>query len=92
MKNYFYIVFAAGSIAAVVFGGRQILPLSIEGINQIETINYLQISFAFAIGQLINGAVTPLAGVMSDKYGSAKTLILGIFFSFIRNNNTTFYW
>ena len=83
MKNYFYIVFAAGSIAAVVFGGRQILPLSIDGITEIETINYLQISFAFAIGQLVNGAVTPLAGILSDKYGSAKTLVLGVFLAFL---------
>jgi len=82
MKNYFFIVFAAGAIAAVVFGGRQTLPLSIEGINQNDTINYLQISFAFAIGQLINGTVTPLAGILSDKYGSAKTLLLGISLAF----------
>ena len=82
MKNYFFIIFAAGTIAAVVFGGRQTLPLSIEGMSRIDTINYLQISFAFAIGQLINGAVTPLAGILSDKYGSAKTLILGILLAF----------
>ncbi len=83
MKNYFFIIFAAGSIAAVVFGGRQTLPLSIEGISSIGTINYLQISFAFAIGQLVNGAVTPLAGILSDKYGSAKTLVLGVFLAFL---------
>ncbi|MAT00703.1 MAG: MFS transporter [Rhodobacteraceae bacterium] len=78
MKNYFFILFAAGVIQSVVFGGRQTIPLSIEGINLASTVNYLEISFAFAVGQLISGAVTPLGGAISDKYGSGKTLLLGI--------------
>ena len=81
MKNYFFILFAAGAIQSVVFGGRQTIPLSIEGINLASTVNYLEISFAFAVGQLISGAVTPLGGVISDKYGSGKTLLLGIVIS-----------
>ena len=81
MKNYFFILFAAGVIQSVVFGGRQTIPLSIEGINLSSTVNYLEISFAFAVGQLISGAVTPLGGVISDKYGSGKTLLLGIVIS-----------
>ena len=64
-----------------MFGGRQTIPLSIEGINLASTVNYLEISFAFAVGQLISGAVTPLGGVISDKYGSGKTLLLGIVIS-----------
>ena len=78
MKNYFFILFAAGVIQSVVFGGRQTIPLSIEGINLASTVIYLEISFAFAVGQLISGAVTPLGGAISDKYGSGKTLLLGI--------------
>jgi len=81
MKNYFFILFAAGVIQSVVFGGRQTIPLSIEGINLASTVNYLEISFAFAVGQLISGAATPLGGVISDKYGSGKTLLLGIVIS-----------
>ena len=46
-------------------------------------LNYLEISFAFAVGQLISGAVTPLGGVISDKYGSGKTLLLGIVISIL---------
>ena len=83
MKNYFFILFAAGVIQSVVFGGRQTIPLSIEGINLAATVNYLEISFAFAVGQLISGAVTPLGGVISDKYGSGKTLLLGIVISIL---------
>ena len=83
MKNYFFILFAAGAIQSVVFGGRQTIPLSIEGINLAATVNYLEISFAFAVGQLISGVVTPLGGVISDKYGSGKTLLLGIVISIL---------
>ena len=78
MRNYFFILFAADVIQSVVFGGRQTIPLSIEGINLASTLNYLEISFAFAIGQLVSGAVMPLGGAISDKYGSGKTLFLGI--------------
>ena len=81
MKNYFFIIFAAGVVIAVVFGGRQTIPLTIEGINVAENLNYLTISFAFALGQLVNGAVTPCAGAFADKYGSGKTLFLGIILS-----------
>ena len=83
MRNYFFILFAAGAIQSVVFGGRQTIPLSIEGINLASTLNYLEISFAFAVGQLVSGAVTPLGGAISDKYGSGKTLFLGIIVSAI---------
>ena len=83
MKNYFFILFAAGAIQSVVFGGRQTIPLSIEGINLASTVNYLEISFAFAVGQLISGVVTPLGGAISDKFGSGKTLLLGIIITMI---------
>ena len=81
MKNYFFVIFAAGVVISVVFGGRQTIPLTIEGIDVAEKLNYLSISFAFALGQLINGAVTPFAGAFADKYGSGKTLFLGILLS-----------
>ena len=83
MKKYFYILFAAGVIQSVVFGGRQTIPLSIDGINLASTINYLEISFAFAVGQLITGIVTPLGGAISDRYGSGRTLLVGILISIL---------
>ena len=83
MRSYFFIIFAGGAIISVVFGGRQIIPLSIEGINQWDDVNYLTISFAFALGQLVNGAITPLAGVLADKYGTGKTLLLGTLLSLL---------
>ena len=76
--KYLLIIIAASCIVAAVFGSRNTLPLAIDGINQSETLNYLQISFAFALGQLFMGAISPFGGMVADKYGSGKTLIIGI--------------
>ena len=81
MKNLFYVIFAAAVINSVVFGGRQTIPLSIEGISFKDTLNYLQISFAFALGQLVSGVIGPVGGAISDKFGSGKTLLIGIILS-----------
>ena len=77
-KKYFLIVIAASCIVAAGFGSRNTLPLTIEGINQSETLDYLQISFAFALGQLLMGAISPFGGMIADKFGTGKTLIVGI--------------
>ena len=77
-QKYLLIIIAASCIVAAVFGSRNTLPLAIDGINQSETLNYLQISFAFALGQLFMGAISPFGGMIADKYGSGKTLIIGI--------------
>ena len=77
-QKYLLIIIAASCIVAALFGSRNTLPLAIDGINQSETLNYLQISFAFALGQLFMGAISPFGGMIADKYGSGKTLIIGI--------------
>ena len=77
-QKYLLIVMAASCIVAAVFGSRNTIPLTIEGINQSETLDYLQISFAFALGQLFVGAISPFGGMIADKYGSGKTLTAGI--------------
>ena len=81
MKKIIFVIFSAGVITSVVFGGRQTIPLSIEGINTKDTLNYLEISFAFALGQLISGAIGPVGGALSDKFGSGKTLLIGVLLS-----------
>ncbi len=80
-QKYLLIVIAASCIVAAVFGSRNSLSLTIEGINQSETLDYLQISSAFALGQLFVGAISPFGGMIADKYGSGKTLTVGILLS-----------
>ncbi|MFQ3355059.1 MAG: MFS family permease [Paracoccaceae bacterium] len=81
MKSIIFVILAAGAIISVVFGARQTIPLSISGINSSDALDYLDISFAFALGQLINGAITPLGGAIADRFGSGKTLLIGIILS-----------
>ena len=80
-NKYLLIVIAASCLVAAVFGSRNSLSLTIEGMNQSETLDYLQISFAFALGQLFVGAISPFGGMIADKYGSGKTLTAGIILS-----------
>ena len=82
-QKYLLIVIAASCIVAAVFGSRNSLSLTIEGINQSDALDYLQISFAFAIGQLFVGAISPFGGMIADKYGSGKTLTIGILLSLL---------
>tara|TARA_Y100001968_G_scaffold325750_1_gene367551 strand:+ start:1227 stop:2453 length:1227 start_codon:yes stop_codon:yes gene_type:complete len=82
-QKYLLIVIAASCIVAAVFGSRNSLSLTIEGINQSETLDYLQISFSFALGQLFVGTISPFGGMIADKYGSGKTLTVGILLSLL---------
>ena len=82
-QKYLLIVIAASCIVAAVFGSRNSLSLTIEGINQSETLDYLQISFAFALGQLFIGTISPFGGMIADKYGYGKTLTVGILLSLL---------
>ena len=77
-KSFILIVIAASCLVAVMFGSRNSLSLTIQGIDQSNTLDYLQISFAFALGQLIVGAISPFGGMIADKYGTGKTLTMGI--------------
>ena len=82
-KNFLLVVFTASLFIAVMFGGRSSLSLTIEGIGQSDYLNYLQISFSFALGQLVTGAVAPFSGMLADKYGTGRTLIIGVFMTII---------
>ena len=77
-QRFLLIIIAASCLVAVMFGGRNSLSLTIQGINQSDSLNYLQISFAFALGQLVVGAISPFGGMIADKFGTGKTLIIGI--------------
>ena len=69
-QSFLLIVIAASCLVAVMFGSRNSLSLTIQGIDQSNTLDYLQISFAFALGQLVVGAISPFGGMIADKYGT----------------------
>ncbi len=81
MKGYIFLVFAASLIISITFGARQILPLTISGIEADTAINYLSISLAFAVGQVVSGVANPLGGMVADKFGYHRAMIIGIILS-----------
>ena len=66
---------------ATSFGSRQILPLTIDGITNDRALDYITLSFAFAVGQVIWGFANYIGGMVADKFGDEKALFLGIILS-----------
>ena len=81
MRGYIFLIFAASLIISVAFGARQILPLTISGIEADMAINYLSISLAFAVGQVVSGIANPVGGIIADKLGHHRAMIMGIILS-----------
>ena len=81
MYIYLFPIISASVIVAVSFGGRQILPLTIDDIITSTSLDYLTLSFAFAIGQVMWGFANYIGGIIADKFGNEKALILGILLS-----------
>ena len=77
---FFYIIpiICASVIVAISFGSRQILPLTIDGITTDRALDYITLSFAFAVGQVMWGFANYIGGMIADKYGDEKALFLGV--------------
>jgi len=72
------ITLAAAAIFLVTMGIRQSLGLVISPLKNSTGLGIATISLAFAIAQLIWGAIQPIAGAVADRYGPAKVLIAGL--------------
>jgi MFS family permease len=59
-------------------GARQSMGLFLSSINTQTGLGLASISLAFAFGQLWWGLTQPLAGIVADKYGSARVLVVGV--------------
>jgi MFS family permease len=77
-KPYLINVAAAVAIFALIFGVRQSVPMFFSSINNHTGLGIVAVSLAFACGQLAWGAFQPFAGAISDKYGTEKSLLIGI--------------
>ena len=81
--SYIFLIFSASLLIAVTFGVVGVLPLAISGMEADLEINYLSISLAFAVGQAVTGIANPLGGVMADKFGYHRAMLIGIILSMI---------
>ena len=94
MYLYIFPIIFASIIVAVSFGSRQILPLTIDSIISDTAFDYITLSFAFAVGQVMWGFANYIGGMIADKFGDEKALFLGIIFAalgcfLIQYSNTT---
>ncbi len=76
--KYLAQVYSAVIICAIIFGLRQTIPMFMSSINGATGLGIVNLSLAFAVGQLAWGFFQPISGAISDKYGTEKALLIGI--------------
>ena len=72
------VTFAAAAIMMVTMGMRQSIGLFISPLNSATGLGITTISLAFAVAQLTWGAIQPVAGAISDRYGPGRVLTAGL--------------
>ena len=72
------VLLAAGGTLAITMGARQSMGLFLGTMNTSTGLGLASISLAFAFGQLWWGLTQPFAGMVADRIGTARVLLLGI--------------
>jgi len=75
---YGLVLLAAGGVFAVTMGARQSMGLFLSVINSTTSLGLASISLAFGVGQLCWGLTQPIAGIVADRYGAGRALLLGL--------------
>lgn len=71
------LVLGASAILMITMGVRQSAGLFVLPLYADLELDYASISFAFAVGQLLWGAVQPVFGAFAEQWGSRRVLVLG---------------
>lgn len=71
------ILLAAGVILSLNMGVRQTFGLFMEPMTVMLGVGFGVFSLAVAIQNLLWGLLTPVFGIMADRYGTGRTLVLG---------------
>ena len=72
------VLLAAGGTFALTMGARQSMGLFLSAINSSTGLGLASISLAFAFGQLWWGLTQPFAGMVADRIGPGRVLVLGV--------------
>lgn len=72
------VLLAAAGTYALTMGARQSMGLFVGPINTHTALGIGSVSLAFAFGQLWWGLTQPIAGIVADRIGTARVLVLGI--------------
>lgn len=76
--NAMTVTLAAAGILMVTMGTRQSWGLFVAPINSASEMGIVAISLALAIGQFTWGLAQPFAGYLSDRFGPARILTVGL--------------
>lgn len=72
------VLLAAAGTFAVTMGARQSMGLFLGTLNTTTGLGFASISLAFAFGQLWWGLTQPFAGIVADRIGAGRVLLLGV--------------
>jgi len=75
--NPWGVVLAAGVILAYNMGVRLSTGLLIPNINSDIGISQADLAFGFAVQNLLWGAVSPVAGLLAERFGTVRVLLVG---------------
>ncbi|MFO1329639.1 MAG: MFS transporter [Rubrivivax sp.] len=78
MRPLALVLLAAAGTFALTMGARQSMGLFLGPINSATGLGLASISLAFAFGQLWWGLTQPLAGIVADRIGAARVLLVGV--------------
>ncbi|MFI4932570.1 MAG: MFS transporter [Burkholderiales bacterium] len=73
-----WVLVAAAGTFALTMGARQSMGLFVSTLNTHTGIGLAAVSLAFAFGQLWWGLTQPLAGIVADRVGAGRVLIVGL--------------
>ena len=77
---FWLVLLTAGGVFAVTMGARQSMGLFLSVINSTTGLGLASISLAFGVGQLWWGLTQPVAGILADRYGAGRVLLIGLAF------------
>jgi len=77
-RGAWIVTLAAAAVLMVTMGARQSLGLFISPLNTSTGLGITTISLALAVAQFTWGAVQPIAGAFSDRYGARPVLLAGL--------------
>jgi len=76
-KIFWTLVLSSAAIMAVTIGVRQSLGLFVSPLNTSTGLGIVTVSFALAVGQFAWGAAQPIFGLLAERIGSFRVIVLG---------------
>lgn len=78
LRPLLLVLLAAAGTFSLTMGARQSMGLFVGSINTHTGLGLAAVSLAFAFGQLWWGLTQPLAGIVADRWGPGRVLVVGV--------------